>query len=79
MSATAQQRIDQESSDERDARLGDMRVRRRQSAIFNDAVFTKMNTFHKKMSNCDFVSCAYCNESFPADNPEFFMHTLYKR
>ena len=69
MSATAQQRTDQESSDERDARLGDMSVRSGQSAIFNDVVFTKMNTFHKKVSNCDYVACAYCNESFPADNP----------
>ena len=69
MSATAQHRLDQENSDERDARLSDMRVRGRQSAIFNDAVFTKMNTFHKKMSNCDFLACSCCNESFPADNP----------
>ena len=50
MNATAQRRLDQESSDERDARLGDMRVRTRQSAIFNDTLITKMNTFHKKMS-----------------------------
>ena len=69
MNATAQRRLDQENSDERDARLSDMRVRGRQSAIFNDAVFTKMNTFHKKMSNCDFLACPCCNESFPADNP----------
>ena len=66
MSATAQHRLDQENSDERDARLSDMRVRGRQSAIFNDAVFRKMN---KKMSNCDFLACPCCNESFPVDNP----------
>ena len=70
MNATAQRQLDQESSDERDARLGDMRVRTRQSAIFDDALITKMNTFHKKMSNCDYLACAYCNESFPADNPK---------
>ena len=42
MSDTAHHRLDQESVYERDARLGDTRVRGRQSTIFNNAVFTKI-------------------------------------
>ena len=67
MSTSAQHRVDDENTEERDARLGEMRVRSRQS-IFNETMFAKVNTFHKKCQT-DFKTCQICNESFPADNP----------
>ena len=60
-------RIEQESVEDRDTRLGDMRVHAtRQPHVFDQSLLTKVTAFHNKLELCDFHTCEICNESFPA-------------
>lgn len=70
MNSGDQHRIDQESTEEKEARLGDMTVRTTgQSYIPVHAVLAKTTAFHKKLAECDFRTCLVCGELFPPANP----------